>query len=454
MMSQSQSSTPGIADGPRGLPLFGNLLSYLPRKLQYLQACADRYGDVVRLRLGEPTWLLNNAEDVHHVLIANSSNYQKTRRLTSQRGKKLSGSGLLTSSGSQHLQQRRLLQPHFTRKTSETFCGLVQNETRRLATSWLEKTHVDVCREMECLAKSVILRMIFGDDFNLDDGGICDAIDARRRYIEYFYLSLLPFRDKLPTRVVRDYRIAERQLHNTIDRELHARSKSTEPPRCMLDRFAAATYQDGSSMTPNQVRDEVLTLMSTGYETIGDGLTWCWYLLSQHLSEESRMVEEIENVCQQNDPGLNHLDDLTYTRMVFNESLRLYPPTWIYVRMAQQDDVLPSRTQIRAGDKIYICQYSLHRNPEYYPDPLSFNPDNFKAAAISKRPKLAYLPFGGGPRVCMGEPLARMESMLVLATLARQFQLRCVDPNAVQLHPGITLRPKGGMLMSIEPRSN
>ena len=176
--------------------------------------------------------------------------------------------------------------------------------------------------------------------------------------------------------------------------------------------------------------------------------------MSQHLSVESRMVEEIENVCQQNDPGRNHLDDLTYTRMVFNESLRLYPPTWIYVRMAQQDDVLPSRTQIRAGDKIYICQYSLHRNPEYYPDPLSFNPDNFKAAAIAKRPKLAYLPFGGGPRVCMGEPLARMESMLVLASLARQFQLRCVDPNSVHLHPGITLRPKGGMLMSIESRAN
>ncbi len=453
-MSRTAGSKITAGDGPRGLPLLGNLLSYLPRKLQFLQSCVDRYGDVVRLRLGEPTWLLNNAEDVHHVLIANSANYQKTRRLTSQRGRKLSGSGLLTSSGAQHLQQRRLLQPHFTQQTSESFCGVVQDETRRLTASWINKRQIDVCREMECLAKSVILRVIFGDDFNLDDAGICDAIDARRRYIEYFYLSLLPFRHKLPTRVVRNYRHATRVLHATIERELRSHSKSTERPSCMLARFAAATYQDGTSMNPAQVRDEILTLMSTGYETIGDALTWCWYLLSQHPSEESRMVREIANVCQQNDLSLNHLDGLNYTRMVFNESLRLYPPTWIYVRMAQNDDILPSKTRIRTGDKIYICQYLLHRNAEYYPDPLSFNPENFNAAAIHQRPKLSFLPFGGGPRVCIGEPLARMESMLVLASLARRFQLRAVAPHSVQLHPGITLRPKGGLLMTLESRLN
>jgi cytochrome P450 len=166
------------------------------------------------------------------------------------------------------------------------------------------------------------------------------------------------------------------------------------------------------------------------------------------------MVREIADVCQQNDLSLNHLHGLNYTRMVFNESLRLYPPTWIYVRMAQNDDILPSKTRIRTGDKIYICQYLLHRNAEYYPDPLSFNPENFNAAAINQRPKLSFLPFGGGPRVCIGEPLARMESMLVLASLARRFQLRAVAPNSVQLHPGITLRPKGGLLMTLESRLN
>ena len=453
-MSHSQSSTTRMAKGPSGLPVFGNLLSYLPRKLQYLEECADRYGAVVRLHLGEPTWLLNNAEDVHHVLIVNASNYQKTRRLTSQRGKRLSGNGLLTSSGTEHVKQRRLLQPHFTKQTSETFCSLVQEETRRLAKSWLQKKQVDVCREMECLAKSVILRVIFGDDFNDRDGALSNAIDARRRYIEYFNLSLLPFRDKLPTRVVREYRTAERLLHKTIDRELRARSGSTHPPRCMLARFASATYQDGLSMTPAQVRDEVLTLMSTGYETVGDGLTWCWYLLSRHETEESRMVEEVQRVCQQNEPSLGDLDDLKYTRMVFDESLRLYPPTWIYVRMAEDDDVLPSGTQIRAGDKIYLCQYILHRNPDCYSDPHQFNPENFNHAALANRPKFSFFPFGGGPRVCIGEPLARMEAMLVLASLSRQFKLRCVDPNPVQLHPGITLRPKGGLLMSVESRLN
>ena len=166
------------------------------------------------------------------------------------------------------------------------------------------------------------------------------------------------------------------------------------------------------------------------------------------------MVEEVKRVCQQNEPGLGDLDDLKYTRMVFDESLRLYPPTWIYVRMAEDDDVLPSGTQIRAGDKIYLCQYIVHRNPNYYSDPHQFNPENFNDAAIASRPKFSFFPFGGGPRVCIGEPLARMESMLVLASLSRQFKLRCVDPNAVQLHPGITLRPKGGLLMSVESRSN
>jgi cytochrome P450 len=192
----SRSGFPKPA-GPPALPLVGHLPAFLHDKLGFLTRCAERYGDAVPLRIGEPTYLLNDSADIQHVLIDNGSNYSKTWRLTSPRGKRLSGNGMQTSFGPEHLRQRRLLQPVFSRRTSGVFFDVMLGRTKRLMDTWIaESKEVDLASEMESLALSIILGALFGPNFN--DDRLAAAITIRRRYIEYVYGSLLPFPEYMP----------------------------------------------------------------------------------------------------------------------------------------------------------------------------------------------------------------------------------------------------------------
>jgi len=178
--------------GPRGLPILGNLLAYLPDKLGFLTRCAEEFGDVVRLHIGEPTWLLTNPEDIKHVLVSNAANYTKTRRLTSARGRRLSGYGLLTSFSSEHLKQRRLLQPIFAQSVIERFSNVIVDRTQQTILSWKDKHRLELAHEMEKLAQSIIVGTLFGIDFHDPGDRLARAIQVRRRYSEYVYRSLFP----------------------------------------------------------------------------------------------------------------------------------------------------------------------------------------------------------------------------------------------------------------------
>ena len=168
-------------------------------------------------------------------------------------------------------------------------------------------------------------------------------------------------------------------------------------------------------MSDNLLRDEALTLISTGYETVGAALAWCCYLLAQSPGEQSRLHAELRRVLSNRPPGTNDLHQLSYTEAVFNESMRLYPPTWIFVRVAQVDDVLPSGFRVRTGTKLFLSPYVTHRHPTYFPDPERFDPARFSDDAGKSRPKFAYFPFSGGPRVCLGQTFAMAEGALILA---------------------------------------
>ena len=430
----------------------GHLCSYLPNKLEFLTRCAADYGDVVRLQIGQPTWLLTNPDDVKHVLVSNASNYNKTHRLTSPRGKRLSGNGLLTSSGSAHLKQRRLLQPLFNEQVTKRFSDVIVARTQQTARSWESKQRINIVGEMEELTQSVIVGALFGIDFQDPERRLAQAIDVRRRYIEYVYGSLFPFAERLPVRIVREHRVADRTIREVIAGEIQSRRRPNNDSHDLLSLLMNLTYPDGSRMDDAAVCDEVMTLMSTGYETIGDALSWTWYLLATHDEVESQMLSEIDDIVEHRVPDAHAAKSLRYTSMVLDESMRLYPPTWIYVRMAVDKDVLPSGAAIPAGAKIYLCQYVMHRHPSYFPDPDRFDPSRFSREQVEQRPRFAYFPFGGGPRTCIGEAFARMEGVLVLAILAPRFQLELLPQQDVTPHPGITLRPHAGIQMNVKPR--
>lgn len=436
-----------IPRGPFALPVAGHLPGFLPDKLGFLTRCAAEYGDVVALQIGEPTYLLTRADDIQHVLVDNAANYDKSWRLTSKRGRRLSGSGLQTSSGAAHLRQRRLLQPQFHRRSVETFLPIVLDRTQRRLSAWDEGRRIDLAAEMESLALSIVIGALFGPEYR--DPALEEAITIRRRYIEYVYGSLLPYPEAWPLPVVRRYGAAMRYIDSVIRREI----RKPASPHGFAARLAAVEHPDGSTMSEDQVRDELLSLTSTGYETVGDALAWTLYLLARHPDVEDRMLAELGAVLGGRAPSPEDLAKLTYGRQVLNESMRLHPPTWIFVRMARASDTLPSGAPVTARHKLYLSQYVVHRHPRYFPEPDRFDPGRFAPEAVAGRPRFSYFPFGGGQRQCIGEHFAVLEMQAVLSRVLPAFRFELAD-DAVTPRPTITLRPKGGIRAVLRRRAD
>jgi cytochrome P450 len=372
--------TPQTApSGPWGYPLLGHLPYFLPDKLGFLSRCAAEYGDVVKLKIGEPTFMLTNPEDIKHVLVLNPDNYVKSPRMTSSNGKRLSGAGLLTSVGAAHLKQRRMMQPVFYRKTVESFAQTITDGIRMMVARWTDGMELDFGQEMMGLVQQNIVKTVLGLDADEEMRVLLDAITIRRLYMEHVFFS--PFPEWMPSRIGWAYRGAMRCIDDMVDRAIRARRARPTSKGDMLSLFLRAKYDDGTGMTNEQIRDEAVTLFVTGYETIGEALTWTSYLLSQHPAIEARFITEVDDVLGGRLPTAEDLPRLAYTGMVLAESMRLYPPTWIFVRMALENDRLPSGATIPAGAKIYLCQYVVHRNPRYFPDPERFDPERFTETA-------------------------------------------------------------------------
>jgi cytochrome P450 len=409
------------------------------------------YDDLVRIRFGDNAYMLTSAADVRHVLVTNSRGYIKTPRLTGRLGRERAGRGLLTSSGGEHRRQRLLMQPLFHQQVMQRFSHVIENRTRRAMDGWRVGQDLDVSREMSDLALSVLLGVLFGVDFVDEGGAMAAAIRIRRQYTEYVYHSPLPFREVLPTSTVRAHRRALATLDRVIHDAIASRRRTGQSTGDMVSLLMGARYADGSHMTDAQVRDEVLTLTSTGHETIGDALAWTWYLLARHPDIDERLAVELERVLCGRPPTAEDFADLQYTGCVLSESMRLYPPTWIYTRVPLADDRLPSGHDVKQGWTLYLCPYVMHRHPDYFPDPERFDPDRFSEDR-QERPKLAYFPFGGGPHTCIGEVFARLQGVLVLAMIRQRLRFEPIAGARVVPEAGVTLYPKHGLRLRLRSR--
>jgi cytochrome P450 len=241
-------------------------------------------------------------------------------------------------------------------------------------------------------------------------------------------------------------------MDEIADEGIARRRAEPAPSGDLLSILVHATYDDGTGMSDEQIRDEVRTLSVAGYETIAEALTWTWYLLSGDAAADAAACEEASGVARGAAVGRADLPRLTWCRMVLAESMRLYPPTWLFVRVAQHDDVLPSGACVAAGTKIYLSQWVMHRNPRYFPEPGRFDPRRFTPEAISARPRFTYLPFGAGRRLCIGEEFAWMQGVSVMASIVRRFRLVTEDGQTVVPEPNVTLRPRGGLRMRLAAR--
>ncbi|MBA3403703.1 MAG: cytochrome P450, partial [Gemmatimonadaceae bacterium] len=260
--------------------------------------------------------------------------------------------------------------------------------------------------------------------------------------------------EKLPIPAARRFNAARARLDTTIYRMIDDRRRTGGDRGDLLSMLLIATDSDGDGrgMNDAQLRDEALTIFLAGHETTANALTWTWYLLSQNPDAEARLHAELDEALSGRIPGFDDLAALPYTRMVLAESLRLYPPAWAIGRRALNSFEVRGYT-VPGKSVVLMSQYIMHRDPRYFPDPERFDPERWTPEAQAQRPKFSYFPFGGGTRVCIGEQFAWMEGILLIASIAQNWRLRLVKSQRVEVQPLITLRPRHGMQMTLERRT-
>ncbi|HUP20822.1 MAG TPA: cytochrome P450 [Gemmatimonadota bacterium] len=404
------------------------------------------YGPPVPVRPLSRRLLLLDPADVRHVLLGGEAGYRKTPRIASAAGRRRVGSGLISRSGEAHRERRRLLQPLLLRRAVERFRGRIAERVEAWTAERRDGERLDLAAAMAGLTRSALLSVLFGDDLTpAAEARLAEAIQARRVYTERLYHGRLPGRDRLPTPVVRAHRRAVRTLDAAVA-EAIARRRAAGGGEDLVALLLAARSAEGEALTERDVRDEVLTFTSTGYETLGEALTWAAYLLARHPAVESRLHAALDAGSADRPDDSPWAD---YAGRILDETLRLYPPTWIFTRVPVAPDRLPSGAAVRPGDTLYVCPWILHRHPGHFPDPERFDPDRF---ATDRPERFAYLPFGDGPHRCIGEHLARMEAVLALGKIGRRLRLRSLDPRPAEPVGGVTLRPRGGLPVRVELR--
>ncbi len=439
--------------GPRSSLPGANIFAFRRDPLGYLTRVSRQYGDIAYFKLGpQHVYLLNHPDYIKDVLVTHDRKFKKGRIL--ERAKRVVGNGLLTSEGSFHTRQRRLMQPAFHHRRIGEYASSMVETTARWQERWRNGETLDMHAEMMGLALIIVGRTLFGTDMERASAAVGEAMNA---FMDVFSFVLLPFSDfleKLPLPQVRRVDEARRRLDEIIYRLIAERRGSLAlgaEGNDLLSLLLRSQDEEGGtgSMSDEQVRDECVTLVLAGHETTANALTWTWYLLSQHPEIEARLQEEIHAALGGRLPTAEDLPRLRYAEMIFAEAMRVYPPAWGVARKALEPHTIAGYT-IPRGGVILMNQYVTHRDPRWYPDPETFDPQRW--AEEGSRPKFAYFPFGGGPRQCIGEGFAWMEGVLLLTTLAQRWRMRLAQDQRIGLRPVLTLRPKYGMRMLLEAR--
>ena len=415
---------------------------------------ALRFGDVVYFKIGPRRgYLLTNPADVRHVLQDNARNYHKSPLYEKLR---LSiGNGLLTSEDEFWLRQRRIAQPAFHRQRIAALAGVMAEAAREAADEWQTIAAggqaVDVADEMMRLTRTVVLRALLGADLGPFASQVDSAWTVMNEYVGQSFWSL-GFTDWWPTSQHRRFQAARAVLRGAVDHVISQRRSLASDSGDLLSLLLSARDEEtGEAMTDEQLRVEVMTFLLAGQETTSLALTWTWYLLSQHAGAQRRLEAELDALLDGRPPEYADLAGLPFTRMVIDEALRLYPPAWGFSRVALADDELGG-FHLPRGWLAFVIPYVLHRLPAFWPDPDAFDPERFLPERSVDRPKFVYLPFGAGPRQCIGNHFALIEAQLIVATLAQRYRLHLVPGHRVEPWPLITLRPRFGMPMIIERR--
>ncbi len=440
--------------GPKSKPLVGHLIEFRNNPADFLLRLAREHGDIVHFKLAtRDLYLINNPDYIRDVLVTNNKNFVKSRGL--EMAKQFLGEGLLTSEGEFHRRQRRLAQPGFHRQRIISYGQVMVDYATRTRERWQEGETIDMSHEMMRLTMAIVAKTLFDADVESEAKEIGEALGT---VVQFFNRITMPFPkllNMLPLPSNFRYEKARRRLDSTIFRIIDERRASGEDRGDLLSMLMLAEDEegDGGQMTNTQLRDEAMTIFLAGHETTANALTWTWYLLSEHAEVEARLHEEIDTVLGGRLPSAEDVPRLGYTMRVFSEAMRLYPPAWTIGRRALNDYEVGGYVLPR-NSILLMSQWVMHHDERYYKDAFKFDPDRWTPELQASRPKFSYFPFGGGPRVCIGEQFAWMEGVLLVAALAQKWRMRLTPGHTVETQPLITLRPKHGMPMRVEQRKS
>jgi cytochrome P450 len=434
--------------GPAGFLPLRTLFALYRNPLNALQSLARDYGDMVVFRIGfQPVYLMNHPDLVEEVLL-------KYGRISSKRvGNRLLrrnwGDGLITSHGEEHLHQRRMLQPLFHHHHLASYVENIVDCARQTRERWQDGETLDMFEEMNSLSLAVVGKTLFSTEF---DSEAEDILKALAVLLEQNHVAILVFSemfDKLPLLNPVRSRQAVKRLNAVINRLI--REGRIQDRQGDLLSLLRSVEDDKGNLNDTQVRDQAMSIFLASFETIAVGLTWTYYLLSQHPTAETRFLEEIDQVLGERLPTVDDLPNLKYTHQVLKEALRLYPPVWAHERRLTEACQL-GKWELPAGSIVIINHWLLHHDPRFFADPECFDPKRWESDSAATLPRLAYSPFSAGQRKCIGEGFAWMEGVLLLATLAQRWQIRLAPGHQVEINPVLTLRPKYGMRMTLNRR--
>lgn len=450
-MNSNEAVSAQAVPGPKG----HGLRHFLERTRNYaglLMRLHQEYGPIVAFRvLKKRSCALYDPELVHEVLVTKRDLFTKGTAI--RENKVLRGASLFSSDGGEdHLRRRKLAQPSFHRKAINGYARVMLDEAEKLGGRWRDGAVADVCEDMHVLTLHIASRTFFGDEINVAPATVAAVLEGM---IHWSILGMLPGGDllrRLPTPINRRMRRSLAELDAAIYGVIRLAHENPERPE-LIALLANAKDEDGiyQAYQDWEVRDEALIILMAGHETTANAMTWVFHHLARNPEARARVQEELAAVLQGRAPAVEDYGRLDYLRAVCDETLRLSPPVYFLGRTALEDCTLGGYF-IPKGTVVQPATFVLHRNPEYFPEPEAFRPERWLEERIKHIPKFAYIPFGGGSRVCIGEGFAKMELVLVLATLLQNWSLESVSDREPGVDMKMVYQPKNGLRMRLRRR--
>jgi cytochrome P450 len=424
--------------------------------LKFITEVGRTYGDLAYFRMGPMrAYFVNHPRLIREVLVTKHKHFCRPKWITKGLAK-IDGNGLVLSDGDFWLRQRRLVQPAFASRRFGPYATAMVDCTRKMLERWSNGASLDVAEEMTQLTLRIIGKTLFGVELSSQ----LETISEAERIVSASYVAEagnpLALPDWLPLPSKRRKRWALRTLDNLVRGIIRERRASGEDRGDLLSMLLLAVDEegDGRGMTDEQARDEAMTLFNAGHDTTAAALAWVWYMVASHREVEERLIEEVDTVLGGNLPTLADVGRLPYVEMVIKESLRLHPPTWALVPREVVEPFELDGYSVARGSWVYIFPYVTQRDPRFFTDPETFDPERFSPARIDEIPQHAFIPFGGGPRVCVGEKFAMMEMILIVATVLQKMRVKLApEQGPVEPEPLIAIRPKGGLQLTISRRA-